>query len=117
MSEVMIKNLEHEKVILLSEEVAALPGQIVSKTLAQNTALSVTLFSFAKGEEIATHESDGDAMVYVLEGEGYFTVGDRSYLVRAGETLVMPAKKPHSVSAKQNFKMFLLVVFPDKIKK
>lgn len=42
-------------------------GQVVSKTLVQNDYVSVTLFSFDKGEEISTHASGGDAMVTVLE--------------------------------------------------
>jgi quercetin dioxygenase-like cupin family protein len=43
-------------------------GQIVSRTLAQNDAVSITLFAFSKGEEIGTHDSEGDAMALVLEG-------------------------------------------------
>lgn len=62
-----IKNITHEKVQTLAGLVNAEDGQIVSKTLAQNEAVSVTLFAFAKGEEISTHDSTGDAMVTVLE--------------------------------------------------
>lgn len=56
-----IKNMEKLTVLTLREQVAYQPGQVVSKTLAQNNALSVTLFAFDKGEEISTHESGGDA--------------------------------------------------------
>ena len=52
-----IKNMEQTAVLTLKEQVAYQPGQVVSKTLAQNDALSVTLFAFDKGEEISTHES------------------------------------------------------------
>jgi len=72
----------------------------------------VTLFAFAKGEEIGTHDSEGDAMVLVLEGTGRFTVDGRDYVLQAGESLVMPAKKPHAVYAPEDFKMLLTVVFP-----
>ncbi len=109
---VMIKNIEHEKVLPITQLVDILPGQVVSKTLAQNKAVSVTLFAFDKGEEIGTHDSTGDAMVVVLEGVGEFTVDGQKHLVTAGETLVMPAKKPHSVYAIEAFKMLLVVVFP-----
>ena len=51
-----IKNIEHEKVVDLAGEVQYMPGQVVSKTLAQNEAVSVTLFAFEKGEEIGTHD-------------------------------------------------------------
>ena len=108
----LIKNIEHEKVLLLTGEISVQPGQIVSKTLAQNEAVSVTLFAFAKGEEISTHDSTGDAMVHVLEGTGKFTVDGKEHICKAGEVLIMPAKIPHSVYALEDFKWILTVVFP-----
>ena len=112
MSEKYIKNMAHEEVLKLANEVSTLPGQVVSKTLAQNAAVSITLFAFDKGEEIGSHDSNGDAMVTVLEGTGLFTVDGKEHLVGAGEVLVMPAKKPHAVFAETAFKMLLVVVFP-----
>lgn len=109
-----IKNIQHEKVLKLAEEVQVQPGQIVSKTLAQNNALSVTLFAFSKGEEIGTHGSTGDAFVYVLEGTGKFTVGGVDHLVHAGEALIMPANIPHAVYGEEDFKWILTVVFPQE---
>lgn len=111
--EKFIKNIEHEKVQKLVDLVSAEKGQVVSKILAQNKAVSITVFAFSKGEEIATHDSTGDAMVSVLEGVGEFTVGGVKHMVRAGESLVMPAAVPHSVYAPENFKWLLTVVFPD----
>lgn len=107
-----IKNCRHKDVLSLSEEIDVIQGQVASKTLAQNKAVSITLFAFAKGEEIGEHESNGDAMVTVLEGTGKFTVGSEEYTVHNGETLIMPAKIPHSVYAVEAFKMLLTVVFP-----
>ena len=101
--EQFIKNIEHETVVKLTELVSVQPGQVVSKTLAQNQAVSVTLFAFDKGEEISTHDSDGDAMV---------TVDGVPHTVKAGESLVMPAKVPHAVYGEEAFKMLLVVVFP-----
>ena len=108
----IIKNIPHETVLSLSEQVQILKGQVVSKTLAQNDFVSITVFAFDKGEEIGTHDSNGDAMVTVLEGTGTFIVDGKEYSVNEGETLIMPAKKPHAVLAKESFKMLLTVVFP-----
>ena len=107
-----IKNIDHETVLNLADQIHAEPGQIVSKTLAQNKAVSLTLFAFSKGEEISTHDSIGDAMVHVIDGVGQFTVDGAEYICKAGDVLVMPAKKPHAVFAKEDFKMLLTVVFP-----
>lgn len=107
-----IKNIRPKTVLPLAGQVTVQPGQVVSKTLAQNNAVSVTLFAFDKGEEIGSHDSEGDAMVQVLEGTGRFTVGEQPYHVHAGEALVMPAKIEHAVYAEEAFKMILTVVFP-----
>ena len=69
-----LKNISKAEVLTLKDEVAYQKGQFVSKTLAQNAALSVTLFSFDKGEEISTHESGGDAFVTCLDGVGRITI-------------------------------------------
>ena len=107
-----IKNIDHETVLNLADQIHAEPGQIVSKTLAQNKAVSLTLFAFSKGEEISTHDSIGAAMVHVIDGVGQFTVDGAEHICKAGDVLVMPAKKPHAVFAKEDFKMLLTVVFP-----
>lgn len=111
MSEKNLKNIGHEEIVALFDLVQVQEGQIVSKTLSQNGAVSITLFAFDKGEEISSHDSDGDAMVTVLEGRGKFTVDGKEYFLDAGQTLVMPAKKPHAVYAEECFKMLLVVVF------
>ena len=72
----MYKNIEKQAKLNLKDLVAYQPGQVVSKTLVQNDKVSMTIFSFDKGEEISTHAAGGDAMVTVLEGKGRFTVGE-----------------------------------------
>lgn len=106
-----LKNIDFAKVLKLEEELTYHKGQIVSKTLVQNGSISLTLFSFDKGEEISSHSSDGDAMVTVLDGTGRFTVGDETFTVNKGETLVMPANVPHAVYGEEQFKMLLTVIF------
>ena len=58
-----MKNISKSEVLVLKEQISYQEGQVVSKTLAQNPAVSVTLFSFDKGQEISTHASGGDAYV------------------------------------------------------
>lgn len=65
-----MKNISQAEVLVLKDQISYQPGQVVSKTLAQNEAVSITLFSFDKGEEISTHASGGDAFVTCLDGTG-----------------------------------------------
>lgn len=111
-----IKNITHAHPLPLAGEVSCQPGQIVSKTLAQNKYHSLTLFAFDKGEEISTHESSGDAMVFVLEGKGEITIDGVSHTLSAGQTIVMPSGRPHAVYAEEAFKMLLIVIFPEESK-
>ena len=106
-----IKNLDKSTVLHLKEQIAYQPGQVVSRTLAQNEALSVTLFSFDKGEEISTHESGGDAFVTCLDGVGRITIDGVNYELREGDSIVMPSRHPHAVFGQEQFKMLLVVVF------
>ena len=106
-----MKNISKSEVMVLKDQVEYQPGQVVSRTLAQNPALSVTLFSFDKGEEISTHESGGDAFVTCLDGVGRITIDGKPYELHEGESIVMPAKHPHAVYGQEKFKMLLVVVF------
>ena len=107
----MYKNIEKQVKLQLKDLVAYQEGQVVSKTLVQNDTVSMTIFSFDKGEEISTHAAGGDAMVTVLEGKGRFTVSDEVFYLEAGETLIMPKDIPHAVYGEEKFKMQLVVSF------
>lgn len=109
--EKMIKNIEFAKVLNMESLVNYQEGQVVSRTLAQGKNVSLTLFAFDKGEEISSHSSGGDAMVYLMDGEAEITIGDEVFDVKKGETIVMPAGVPHALLAKEQFKMLLIVVF------
>ena len=82
-----MKNITQSEVLTLREQIAYQEGQVVSKTLTQNQAVSITLFAFAKGEEISTHESGGDAFVTCLDGIGKITIDGVEYLLHEGESL------------------------------
>ena len=106
-----IKNINKAEVMALKEQVEYQDGQVVSKTLAQNEHVSVTLFSFDKGEEISTHKSGGDAFMTCLDGVGKVTIDGEEYILKEGDSIVMPAKHPHAVYGQEQFKMLLVVIF------
>ena len=109
-----IKNIPSEEIFSLADQVEYLPGQVVSRTIAQNDAHSLTIFAFDKDEEISSHSSHGDALITVLDGEGRITIDGKQYILHSGESILMPAGKPHAVYATEKFKMFLAVAFPLK---
>lgn len=106
-----MKNIDKAEVLVLKDQIAYQKGQVVSKTLAQNDCLSITLFSFDKGEEISSHKSGGDAFVTCLDGVGKITIDGKDYELTKGQSIVMPAGHPHAVFGQEQFKMLLVVVF------
>lgn len=106
-----MKNIPKAELLKLRDLVQYQEGQIVSRTLAQNLSVSITLFAFEKDEEISTHESGGDAFVTCLEGVGRLTIDGVPHEIHEGESIVMPARHPHAVYGVERFKMLLVVVF------
>lgn len=105
-----IKNIDHCKVLKVDEVLGYEDNKVASMTIAQNDKLSLTFMSFDEGEGISAHAAGGDAMVQVLDGSVEITIDQEKYLLTKGETIVMPAKVPHSLKAVEKFKMFLAVV-------
>jgi Uncharacterized conserved protein, contains double-stranded beta-helix domain len=110
----LIKNMEPSQAIVFKSLVEYGEGQVVSRTLSQGKHVSVTLFAFDRGEEISSHSSGGDALVYILEGTASITIGQDAHTVREGEAILMPAKVNHALLAEERFKMLLVVVFPSE---
>jgi len=111
MNKPLMKNIDKATILQLKDLVQYQKGQIVSKTLTQNKHVSLTLFAFDQGEEISSHASHGDAMVTVMDGTARVTIGDGQHVIKAGETIVMPAEVPHAIVAEEPMKFFLTVVF------
>jgi len=108
--QVFIKNIPFSEPHKLAELVNYEEGRVVSRTLAQNPALSLTLFAFDAGEGVSTHTAPGDALVQVLDGEATIDIDGQEMVAGPGEVVVMPANVPHAVTAVQRFKMILTVV-------
>ena len=105
-----IKNMEFSKALEFAKLVEYQPGRVISLTLVQNDALTLTLFAFGKGEGVSTHSAPGDALVYILDGTASISIGDKTVQAKTGEAVVMPADIPHGLEADDNFKMLLILV-------
>jgi quercetin dioxygenase-like cupin family protein len=83
---------------------------IVSRTLIKSDAGNVSLFAFAKGQELSEHTAPFDALVHILDGNAEIRVNQDTHVVKAGELLNMPANEPHALKAVQPFKMLLTMM-------
>jgi len=96
--------------INLAAGVSYADDAIVSKTLLDKQAGTLTLFAFDAGQGLSEHTSPYDATVLIVEGEAVLTIGGRRVAARAGELVIMPANVPHDVRAETRFKMLLIMV-------
>lgn len=85
-------------------------GAVVSRTIIQKPVGTVTIFSFDKGQGLSEHTAPFDAMVEILDGEAEISIDRKKVLVKAGEFIIMPANRPHSLHAAKKFKMALIMI-------
>ena len=86
------------------------PGAVVSRTIIKRKAGTITLFAFDKGEGLSEHTAPFDALVQILEGEAEVVISGKKQTVEAGEMILLPADRPHSLKANAKFKMMLMMI-------
>ena len=85
-------------------------GSVVSRTIIDKKAGTVTLFAFDQGEGLSEHTTPYDALVYILDGEVQVTISGKPIRLKKGELTIMPANEPHALSAVAKFKMLLVMI-------
>jgi quercetin dioxygenase-like cupin family protein len=104
-----IENLVAQTVKLV-DLVSYQEGSVVSRTIIDGEAGTVTLFAFDAGQGLSEHTTSYDAIVYLVDGEAEIVVSGDVYHVREGEMIIMPANKPHALRGVKKFKMLLIMI-------
>jgi len=98
------------EILNLAELVSYQTGSVVSRQITKTDAGNVTLFAFDTGQELSEHTAPFDALVHVVEGEAEIIISGKSYHLKSGEAIIMPADEPHAVKATRQFKMLLTMI-------
>lgn len=85
-------------------------GAVVSRTIVNRKAGTITLFAFDAGQSLSEHTAPFDAVAHILDGEADITIAGKPFHLRAGEMIIMPANQPHAVNAPLKFKMLLTMI-------
>jgi quercetin dioxygenase-like cupin family protein len=101
---------EKAKVFSFNDSVEYASGGILSKTVLKKETGNISLFSFAMGEALSEHTAPFDAIIQVVDGLGEVTIGGKPFILKSGETIIMPANIPHAVRAVEKFKMVLTMI-------
>ena len=98
------------KVAKLADLIKYQTDAVVSRTIVDKEAGTVTLFAFDKGQRLSEHTAPFDALVYLLDGEAEASISGKSHHLKDGEMIIMPANKPHAINAISKFKMILTMI-------
>lgn len=82
----------------------------LSRTLQQDERSKVVLFAFSAGQELSEHTAATPAIMHFLEGEADVTLGSDSLTASAGTWIHMSPQLPHSIRAKTEVVMLLLLL-------
>jgi len=85
-------------------------GSVVSKTIIDKKAGTITVFAFDKNQGLSEHKAPYDALMQALEGEAEIIISGKKHFVRTGEAIILPAHEPHAVKATTEFKMLLTMI-------
>ena len=99
-----------ERTLKLAELVEYQEGSVVSRTIIDQKTGTLTLFAFSQGQGLSEHTAPFDALAHLLDGQAEVTISGKSYLLTEGETIIMPANKPHALKAIKAFKMLLVMI-------
>ncbi|MFH2043974.1 MAG: cupin domain-containing protein [Pseudomonadota bacterium] len=83
---------------------------VVSKTIIDKKAGTVTIFAFDEDQGLSEHSAPFDAMVQVVEGEVEIKISGKPHQLSEGEMIIMPGNKPHALKAISKFKMILTMI-------
>jgi quercetin dioxygenase-like cupin family protein len=100
----------YSEVLLISSLADYQVGAIVSRQITKAEGGNVTLFAFDEGQELSEHTTPFDALVQVLDGEVEIKISGKPFLLKAGESILMPANHPHALKASKKFKMLLTMI-------
>ena len=85
-------------------------ASVVSRTLIDKKAGTVTLFAFDENQGLSEHTAPYDALVQITDGEADITISSKTHRLKEGEMTIMPANRPHSLKAVGRFKMLLTMI-------
>src|SRR6187455_214503 len=95
---------------IIIEIIEYIPNSVVSKTIIKKTTGNITVTSFDQGEELAEKISPFDTYIQIIDGTAELVINEKTYKLRLGEGIVIPAHAAHCFNANEQFKMISTVI-------
>jgi quercetin dioxygenase-like cupin family protein len=104
------QELEKSRVHIVVEIIEYVPNAVVSKTIIKKTTGNITVTSFDTGEELAEKTSPYDTFIQIIDGAAEVIINEKTYLLRIGNGIVIPAHAAHCINANERFKMISTII-------
>ena len=97
------------EIFKLADLVPYVDGKIVNMDVAHNDKMKFVVMAFDEGTGLSEHAAPGEALIFVLDGEGMIGYNGIEHSIKAGENFHFAKAGLHSVKANKRFKMALLL--------
>ena len=102
--------LEKSKVHITVEIIEYEPHAVLIKTIIKKTTGNISISSFDAGEELSEKVSPFDNYIQIIDGAAEVGINDKTYKLRLGEGIVIPAHTSHRFNANERFKMISTII-------
>lgn len=84
-------------------------NKIVNMDVVYNDKMKFVIMAFDAGTELPEHAAPGEALIFVLDGEGVIGYEGKEHPIKASENFHFAKAGIHSVKTAKRFKMALLL--------
>ncbi len=108
---VMNENIKAGEVFELKDLLPYMEDKILNTEIYKSDKSRLSLIAMAKGTALSPHKAPGEALLFILDGEGKISYEGKEYLVKAGDNFAFEKNGVHAVEAITNFKFALFLEF------
>jgi quercetin dioxygenase-like cupin family protein len=102
--------LEKAKAHIIVEIIEYIPNAVLSKTIIKKITGNITASALDAGEEVAEKTVPFDTYIQIIDGSAELTIADKTYILKLGDGIIIPAHAKHHFNANVQFKMLSTVI-------
>lgn len=101
---------ETSKIFTTTEALDYVPNSVVLKTILRKTTGKISLMAFDAGETLTERVSPFDTFIQALDGDAEILIDDVAYLLKTGQSIIIPAHAKHIIKATLRVKILSTVI-------
>lgn len=105
-----LRNLPTDAPANLASLIDIREGRVVSMSLSKSDTCQIMLMAFGSGESVSEEIYFGDTLYTVLEGEMPLFIGNAKYLLKTGDSLMIPSGTSHAIGGAGGFKLLQMTL-------